>query len=311
MPLRTRPQILLGLALATGCTPSSVGDAPAPRPTQESIARLESLYAQDTTNLELQVRLGASYQATGRPEGAYPLLWDANIKDPESAPTTLYLGLTFEDLEQYRQARVYYERFLALGPPANVADRVRNRLPAVRRMELRAGVAQAIRLEGSLSAAPAPHSVGVFPFLYQGDDPSFEPLGRALAHMLTTDLGQVDRITVLERVESQLLLDELALAQSAYLDPATGARGGRILGAGRIVQGRIEGSASDLLVEAVVVPVEDPGSARTVSERDASESLFDLEARLAFAILESLGVELAPAERAIHSTATPIVREWP
>src|SRR5690606_21419623 len=173
------------------------------------------------------------------------------------------------------------------------------RLPLLARRELEAAVRNAVAREAELAGTqPSATRIAVFPFHYEGADPELRPLGRALAGLVTTDLSQVQRLTVLERARVQLLLDELALAESGYVDPATAARGGRLLGAGRIVQGRIAGGADGVRLEAAVVRVatgEAPPAA--VREQDELRRLFDMEKRLVLALFESLGVQLTAAER--------------
>src|SRR5690606_20054840 len=106
---------------------------------------------------------------------------------------------------------------------------------------------------------PVPATVAIFPFLVQMRDSTFRPLGRAMAEMLVTDLSQTDRLRVLERLRVQALADEMSLVEEGLIDPATAARGGRMLGAARVVQGSIAGSEAALQLDAAVVGVESAG----------------------------------------------------
>jgi hypothetical protein len=115
--------------------------------------------------------------------------------------------------------------------------------------------------------------------------------------MLSTDLAQTDRLTVLERVQVQALLDEYELGASGVVDAATAARGGRLLGAGRVVQGQVSGSEARLRLDAAVVQVGGEGQPGTVSEEDAGQRLFEMEKALAFQVYERMGVSLSPTER--------------
>jgi TolB-like protein len=145
--------------------------------------------------------------------------------------------------------------------------------------------------------------VAVFPFELVSADSSLHPLGRALAELLTTDLAQTSRLTVLERARLQLLVDELKLDAGGRVDAATAARGGRLVGAERVVDGTVSGGADRLQLAAAVVPVESgvvtPGGAggAPLTLSDALPRFFDMEKQLAFALYGSLGVELTEAER--------------
>jgi len=288
--------MLAAAAVLLGCASAP----PPPAPAQ--IPALEARLARDSSDIDAMVQLGAAYRQAGRSAEARWLLERALARRPDNALTALYLGLTYEDQGDLGRARELYTRYVEAEAAPGMRDvqrRIRARLPLLARRELEAAVRSAIAREAELAGTePAASRVAVFPFLYGGADPELRPLGRALAELLATDLSQVQRVTVLERARVQLLLDELALADSGYVDPATAARSGRLLGAGRIVQGRIAGGADALRLEAAVVRAgtgEAVGGA--VREEDELRRLFDMEKRLALALFESLGVQLTPAER--------------
>jgi hypothetical protein len=102
---------------------------------------------------------------------------------------------------------------------------------------------------------------------------------------------------VVERAQVQRLLDEIKLGQSQAVDPQTAVRAGRLLAAGRIVQGRIDGVEAALSIDAIVVPV--PQGARTTArESGPLRNIFTLQNNLALGVYRSLGIELTVAERA-------------
>jgi tetratricopeptide (TPR) repeat protein len=283
-----------GLALlVAGCaTMSSV-----PTVSPAEIPRLEARLEQWPNELPTMLRLGAAYREAGRLNESRTLLESVRQRTPTELSAAVQLGLTYEAQGFYGNARALYQEYIDRGPSPQLRDELRGRMPQLRKRELEQGIRDALRRESQLAAAPAPFTVGVFPFSYFGANPSLAPLDRALAELLTTDLGQVERLTVLERVHVQVLLDELALSASQRVDESTAARSGRILGAGRIVQGRIDGGEESLQIQALVVGVGSGQAAAPVSESDALPRLFDLEKRLALAIIGSLGIELTPAER--------------
>lgn len=125
-----------------------------------------------------------------------------------------------------------------------------------------------------------------------------QSLSRALAALLTTDLAQTGRLRVLERTEVQALLGEIKLSASGLVDPATAVRGGRLLRAGRIVQGQVAGSAQALRVVAAVVRADTLGRRATpVEAQDQLARLFAMEKTLVLGLYRSMGIELTVAER--------------
>lgn len=286
----------LVLVLALGCAPRATVDVASP----SEIARLEQVVAQDATDQSARVTLALAYRQTGRTAEAETLLEEVTATSTEPGPFLL-LGLTREELSDWAGAREAYDRYLALGRSTDVKATVERRLQYVRRKEVEAQVKLLAEQEAQFAARPPePRTVAVFPFLYQGSDSTMRPLGRALAEMLVTDLSVTERVRVLERLQVQLLLDELELGASAYVEPSSAARSGRLLRAAKVVQGSVNGDASRLELGASVIALDQgaqPGRPVPVRQADALTRLFDLEKRLALSLHEALGVQLTVAER--------------
>jgi TolB-like protein len=297
-PIRfANPGIHVGLAVMlmvqVGCGAMM---APPAAPTPAEIPSLQAELERQPGSLAVRMRLAEAYRLAEQGEAALVLLEPVVGERPEAA---LALGLAYESLDRVADARRAYADYVERGRDGSLKVRVRERLALLERQELEEAVRSALAREGELAnTAPTPNTVGVFPFLAVTDDPELKPLGTALAELLTTDLSQTDRLTVVERAQVQALLTELSLGESGRVDPATAARSGRLLGAANLVQGRVEPSGSDLSVQAVVVSV--PGGRDVpspVRETDALARIFDMEKRLALALYEQMGIQLTQAER--------------
>jgi tetratricopeptide (TPR) repeat protein len=287
--------LALGLLLLGGCAVAPHAIAP---PTPEEIPRLEASLAERPSDVDLLLRVGAAYREGGRLGEARAALERAHALSPEHAGVLFYLGLVREEQEDWEAAGEAYRAFLESDAPDGLREHVRRRLPLVRREALMASVRSSLAREAEL-ADPAPRlsTVAVFPFRYEGTDPELAPLGRALAELTVTDLGITGRLTVLERLRVQLLLDEMALAEEGLVDPATAARSGRLLGAGQVVQASIAGEEERLEVLAAAVLAATGRGAEPVEEADALREVYELQRRLVLALHASLGIELTPAER--------------
>ena len=276
---------------------SCVHNTAAPAPTVEPTRALEQRFAQDSSNIAVRISLASAYRTADRFEDARRLLEPAVRTDPLVA---FQLALVNEELRRWAAARTLYQDYLQRGRNPELLQTVRARLVLVQRHELEEAVRSALGRERELGATvDAPRTVGVFPFYTVTTDTTLHVLGTALAELLTTDLAQTDRLRVLERVHVQLLLNELKLAESNRVDPATAARSGRILGASNIVQGRVEGSATQLNLQTSVVRLPAPtGTAPApLRDRGAIARIFEIEKNLALALYERMGVQLTPAER--------------
>ncbi|MGH7468249.1 MAG: CsgG/HfaB family protein [Longimicrobiales bacterium] len=289
-----RAPIYALLAVLAGCATTTTR-APQASP---ALAQLEATVARDRGNLDARVQLAAAYLQANRSQESAQLLEAVMAQTPHPALAEYFLGLTYDRLNRAADARRYYASYLQRSPGAGLQRTVRGRMAALDRAELESAVRSALAQERTLANTnPAPGVVGVFPFLNTAPA-TLAPLGRALAELITVDLSQTTRIRIVERAQVQRLLDEIRLAQSGSVDPATAARAGRLLGAGRIVQGRLDGTEAALRMQAAVVAV--PGAGRTpapVTQQGALRNLLTMQNNMALALYRELGVELTVAER--------------
>lgn len=290
--------ILLALLGPVACATPGTPLPSAPPP--EAIPDLERRVELEPRNPELLVRLGAAERARGRADEAVRHLEAATELDATRPSAHFFLALTYEDLDRPGDAIDAYREYLARIDEPEHEQSVEARIRVLQREQLQQAVQDALAREDQLARRPpSSRNVAVFPFLFAGADESLRPLGRALAAMLVTDLSETDRLQVLERLNVQVLVDEMDLGESGLVDPATAARSGYLLGAGNIVQGRIEGDVDRLALDAAVVEVADPdpGAPPSLSFADAADELFAMATRLALDIYEELGITLTPVER--------------
>ncbi len=295
---RSLGSLLLVAALSWGCAAGGYRAPEAPKP--EEIPGLERAAAAGPRDVDVLVRLGAAYRAAGRLDDAERVLQQALRVDDGSEDATFVLGLVYDEAGADSSAVALYRKYLDEHPDGALAGELRQRLELVRRRALKASVDASLAREAELaSTPPQPRTVGVFPFTYQGADARLEPLGRALAEMITTDLSQTNRLKVVERLRVQLLLNEMALTDQQRVQPATAARSGHLLGASRIVQGVLDGNEDNLLMEAVVVPVggDSTEAGEPLSARDPARRFFDMEKQIVLSLYQTMGIELTPAER--------------
>lgn len=280
---------------STACAPVQ---GPLSPPSPAEIPALEERVRLGPGDALAQLRLGVAYLDAGRAEDARDALEAAADRAPDNTVVRFYLGLAYEEMEQWAEAREAMEEVVASAPVELLRGPAERRLPLLRRRALEAEVRETLENEAVLTERPPMGgTVAVYPFRFTGADPDLAPLGTALAEMVVSDLSQVDRIAVLERLRVRLLLDEMRLAEEGYVDPATAARTGRLLGAERVVQGNIDGEEARIEILAGLVRVgaeEDPA---TLTDADALENFFDLQKRLVLALFESMGIQLTPAER--------------
>ena len=130
-----------------------------------------------------------------------------------------------------------------------------------------------------------------------GDD-KYKHLGRALSSMMISDLSVLEEIKLVERERLEELIAELDLQQSAYVDPASAQDIGMIIGAQYVVAGAFVTAEPEMRLDTRVAKVETSEIVTTAEVRGESESLFDLQQRLADELVQSFQLVLTEEQRA-------------
>jgi tetratricopeptide (TPR) repeat protein len=290
--VRTRIAVAIPLlALSLGACASSGSGS--------SLARLEQEQHASPGSFAVNRSLGIAYYKAGRYADARAALEAASRLEPNDGTTALYLGLSAEELGDLAAARRAYASYLTVGRTSRVRRQLQSRLAALAKRELAADAKLAVQRERSLgSVSGSPTTIAVLPLRFTGADSSLRPLERGFAELLTTDLARSSKLTLVERPRIQALLDELALQRGGQTDASTNVRAGKLLRAGRVVQGSIlQLDGSQLRVDAAVVDVPTTQVRGTTQGADQADRLFDLEKRIALDLFRELGVTLTVAER--------------
>jgi tetratricopeptide (TPR) repeat protein len=264
----------------------------------EAVARLEQARAANPRSAPVLRSLGIAYYKSGRLPEARAALDQAVRLDPRDGTAALYLGLTAEAQNDLSVARAAYGSYVRHGRTSRVRRALEARLAALQRREIEQTAKAQIREELRLAAVPgAPNVVAVMPLSFSGADTSLKPLERGFAELLTVDLARSSRLTVVERMRIQAVIDELKLQQAGGTDSSSNVRAGRILQAGRLVQGSILQSGQQLRVDAAVVDVPTTRVAGSTNDDQRLEQLLTLEKNIALGLFPQLGVTLTTAER--------------
>ncbi len=296
MRLRAPMFTVIGGALLGACAGQSARVAPTPG----NLPALEAAGAQNPHDAAIITRLGIAYFEAKRFDRARDVLRSALTINSQNYAAHVYLGLSYEELGRLDSARTAFTTAAAEAHTGQQRSEIEDRLVLLTAKELRQSAREAIAQEAVLSRQPpTPNTVAVFPFRYLGTNDDYKPLGRGLTHLMITDLAKLPRLTLLERERVQALVDELALNDAGRVDPATGARSGRMLHAARVIQGTVQDvpGKTDLRLDAAVVDAANASVVATGAGSDQLQQLFALEKSVLFRLLEQMGVAITPAER--------------
>jgi len=270
---------------------------------EDEETRLEKRLQEYPDDGEALRDLGSIYLRTDRPAQAYDALKKAYSRRPDDPRVLFYLGLASETVGRREAALDLFSKFGEVPEDSKYRTLMEGRYQWLARKQAERQVQQMIAQEKKNPSAKKqvdPGVVAVVPMEYQGGNEKYQPLGRGLAEMFTTDLANVRRLKVVERVRLQAILDELELARSTYVDQATAPRVGRLLGAGKIVGGSYLVTNDEQLRLQVTLANVATGERMPQLDRQRAgiSELFKLQKEVTFSIVDQLGVELTPQEKA-------------
>lgn len=292
--------IIIGLV---GCGGPTVTLDQDPSAFEEEEKALDARLRDNPDDAKALRDLGSIYIRTSRASDAYDVLKKAYSSRPDDPKVLFYLGLASEEVGRRKAALDLYRKFEEVPDESKYRTLMEGRYEWLVRKQAERDVEQLIAEEEKTPAGVRqdvdPNVVAVVPMDYQGGDEQYAALGRGLAEMFTTDLSNVGRLRIVERVRLQALLNELELAQSEYVDQSTAPRVGRLLGAGRLVGGVYDVADEELRLQVTLADVASGERIPQLDRQRASlDDLFDLQTEITFSIVDHLGVELTSQERA-------------
>jgi tetratricopeptide (TPR) repeat protein len=291
-PLIPSGLVVLCAALVVGCGMGRVSEV-----SPAEIPALEEQLADEPEDGALLLRYAAALFSAERCDSAMVVARAGMMRRPKDALGPLVLGQCLEQGEYYDEAIDAYRGYLNEHSGERGATAVRSReMLAVRsRATMRAREALARESERAQVAAD-PQIVAVLPLQIVGDS-QYQPLSRGLAQMLTSDLGLLQTFRMVERLQLGALLNEMELGQTQQVDQGTAVRVGRLLQAGRMVQGTAAIPEDDeTRLEASVVLSNGEVTSPT-SHSGPLRDLLDMEKEVVVDIAGQLGYTLSEAER--------------
>ena len=182
-------------------------------------------YSDDLRNLQRQLSFRPDDPGALRDIGViyfqtkqYPLakghLARAYEQIADDPRTVFYYGMTLEYLADIESALGVYIKYTDLSPSSQFRRLIEARFRTLTRQLVQQEVRAILAAEQRLNAdSLSPTAVAVFSLKYQGTDPKYEALGKGVSEMILVDLAQVKRLTVLERIRVEELVNELKMGQ--------------------------------------------------------------------------------------------------
>lgn len=264
-----------------------------------AVRPLKMAIAEDYTDARAIRDMGIAMYHTGKLTLAQGFLRLALSRLPKDVAAHYYLGVVYEEQGRIDQALQQYTRYAELNPRGSLRKEVEGRRQVLLRRQMAAQIKAMIEQESALGAGTAPeNSVAVLYFTNLSSDPQYLPLQKGLAEMIITDLSQVQALQVVERARMQLLVDEMGLGMSGLVDESSAPRLGKLLSAGRIVQGTLSGTElKTLRIEAALATLAANTSVPAEKVSGPLEEFYQLEKDVVFSLVDALGLQLSRSER--------------
>lgn len=142
-------------------------------------------------------------------------------------------------------------------------------------------------------------TVGVLPFENNSliDRDTYAPLGKGLGAMISTRLSSVPSLAVVERVQLESALREIALGQTGIIDEASAPRVGEMVGADMLLLGSFMVNAGRLRIDVRLVEVETGKVVKAEQVEGGVDKVFRLTSDLTFKIVRELDIALDRREK--------------
>ncbi len=150
---------------------------------------------------------------------------------------------------------------------------------------------------GQSSAGAEVPTAAVMPLGKGAGGAEYDGLGRALADMMVTDLSTSNVLQLVERMQLGLVLDELKLSKSGYLDKKTAQKLGRGLGAQLVITGSFSVVKDQFIIDTRIIKVESGSIIKAARSEGPVSDFIAIEKDVVEKLLAGLQVKLTPVAR--------------
>lgn len=294
--------VLLILFLTTGCSSYQYWEGKHLMESQKykrAIPKFLIAESKAPDNPKIHRDLGITYYQVAKYQEALKKLLTAKQLNSRDGLTIFYLGQTYEALGQLDKALGEYTQSSKIRSLSRAGLMIKKRIREILLKKISNDVKKAVTQENNLALADIPeNSLAVLYFKNINHWKRLTPLEKGLAQMLTTDLSKVKSLRLVERLKLERLIQEIQLSQSDLFEPASVPRLGKLLGARRLIKGGfISNDEGQLQVLTAIVETRTGEMNRKeIQVKGGIFKFFELEKKLVFNIVKSLGIHLSYEE---------------
>ena len=305
--MKTKIIVMIVCILAIGCSMNRymVADQYLERKDFESALQEYIRIAEMGSSLAMSRNVRAltgammAYYNLGKYKNSFALSKRILSLEKFNSTAIFYAGMNLEMLNKKSLAKKIYAYFKVLSPGDPYYKFIRAKFDQLLQEELEKRAQLAIQMENNISEGQASdNTTAVLYFLNVLDDTEWNSLSKGLAEMMITDLSQVQKLKVLERLFIEKLFEEMQLGMSGLADESTAPRVGRLLKARSLVNGAFTiKSGQNLTITSNLVDIVVSSSQSPMQFSGELKDIFEMEKKIVFGVIEEMGIQLTAEER--------------
>jgi len=266
---------------------------------EEAVSLLRQAELQNPEDSKVKRDLGVALYKSEQVEEATAKLQEAKELDSRDSKTIFYLGLCYENQGRLEAAIDEYRNYRSLRGSTDFKDAISTRIKQLTHEKIARDINRALSQEQALDVQSIPeNTVAVLYFQNLSGSEELDPLQKGLAQMLITDLSKAKKLSVVERLKLQKLLEELELGTTGLVEESSAPRVGKLIGARKLVKGGFTDlTEEDLRIDASLAETATTEISQVEEVTGKLEAFFQLEKDLAFGIIDDLGIVLTQEER--------------
>ncbi len=273
-----------------------------------AILQLKVAESKNPFDWRIKRDLGIAYYKNQQTNFAIIKLTQSRQLKLDEASTLLYLGLSYEAANKLDESNTTYRTLASLSIDPALKNEILARMRDNQIKKLQKEVKQNIAdWQAGRETSITPNSVAVLYFRNVSEWDEMNPVLKGLAEVIIFDLLKIKNLRLVDRLKIQLLLDELQLSSSDFLDQIRAPDAGRLLNAQRLIVGGIERlNETSIRVSAGVVDTESGKLAEDGVEISGSVSdILKFEKKLLLDLIKDMGIRLN--EHEFDGINTPLV----
>jgi tetratricopeptide (TPR) repeat protein len=254
--------------------------------------------AKDKTDYSAIYGLGVAHYFNGEIDKSINYLEEANSLKPANTEIKYYLGLCYEEKNDYRSAIKYYQYFNDKSLDGNYSKLMESRLHNAIKLQYQTEVKDIIQNEQKIGENLSDSTIAILTFENRAGERNYAPLEIGFPSMFITDFALVPKLKVVERLRIQSILDELELNKRNIIDESTMQRVGKLLQAKNIVKGGfIIQSNDNLIIDLAVINVLTGKIEHQLNKSGNLNDFYRIEKDLVLEVVGKMGIVLTEEVR--------------